>query len=791
MYNLLEMIRQRKQVLSPVKQKVTKEKVKIKAVKESKPERVRTKFNLFAKIKKLKLITVISCLLCLIFVFQPFSNILFNVAEKSRYEAKVENIKQQIESALNIDNSPKSPDSHYMTVVAESMEQFAMAEESLENTETVNNLTDDELFLQALIILDLVDLGYTVFPVYANKTDGTMIKGFGYTDYEEFYTKENDDNLYIGTGFIPLINEQQITETDLENVVELSVITDETEETENNKYILTFEETFNSHYVAYNKYITYTVKDFKVEYTTKDNSFENYNLELGYLFDYDNESPIYDPELNSNTVFKSEAFSIVQGVDYNFTYNTSVSMINDQNNNFLTVDTMQIFYISREALNEFIIHNQEESYLGIPTDEIQRLESQLDNTMFYYVDENGELQLAQIPADPERNIFKTIMAVAQITIGAILIVTGAGAVAGAGMIVSGTVSLLSDELSQIMSGLGTISTGLNCIMVGLTCFTCPWGAVLGVVDIVVGAATVAVGMNDIATAVTGRNFIRELTGMSEQAYFWMSLGLNIASSALTIASTALRDAGKLCFVAGTGVLVVGANGILMTKNIEDIKVGDRVMTYNEETGYNEVKTVLETYKSEHTELVSVTTTDGQTIKSSLGHRYFTNRGWISAENLRAGDILQNVNGEQVIVEFIQHEILENPETLYNFAVDDNHNYYVSEDKDSKIVNFVLTHNKCYRKRLAEATPGGDPGKDYHAHHQIPKKIAKEYNLKDVIDINDPKYMEWMETTEHLMRNRPKLYNQQWRNALNQEEQITKDVVEKIWNQLKDSYRLIN
>lgn len=128
------------------------------------------------------------------------------------------------------------------------------------------------------------------------------------------------------------------------------------------------------------------------------------------------------------------------------------------------------------------------------------------------------------------------------------------------------------------------------------------------------------------------------------------------------------------------------------------------MTYNEEAGYNEVKTVLETYTSKHSELISVTTNKGEMIKSSLGHQYFTNRGWISAENLRAGDILQNVNGEQVVVELVQHELLENPEILYNFAVKDNHNYYVSENLKENISNFVLVHNKCNDTTTRTETP---------------------------------------------------------------------------------------
>jgi hypothetical protein len=52
------------------------------------------------------------------------------------------------------------------------------------------------------------------------------------------------------------------------------------------------------------------------------------------------------------------------------------------------------------------------------------------------------------------------------------------------------------------------------------------------------------------------------------------------------------------------------------------------------------------------------------------------KGFVEAVNLRAGDILCTVNGEYVIVEQIQHEILEAPIKVYNFRVGNNHTYYV-------------------------------------------------------------------------------------------------------------------
>ena len=54
---------------------------------------------------------------------------------------------------------------------------------------------------------------------------------------------------------------------------------------------------------------------------------------------------------------------------------------------------------------------------------------------------------------------------------------------------------------------------------------------------------------------------------------------------------------------------------------------------------------------------------------------------------RSGDILLRLNGEYIIVEMVQHEILESPVKVYNFEVADFHTYFVGDDE-------VLVHNSC-------------------------------------------------------------------------------------------------
>jgi hypothetical protein len=146
-----------------------------------------------------------------------------------------------------------------------------------------------------------------------------------------------------------------------------------------------------------------------------------------------------------------------------------------------------------------------------------------------------------------------------------------------------------------------------------------------------------------------------------------------------------------------------------------------------------------------------------------------------------------VNGETVVVEKVQHEILERPITVYNLEVEDNHNYFVAGNTDVESGEFVLVHNLCYRQRLIAAK--GNPGKGFDAHHQIPQQIKKEYGLYRIIDIDDPKYMKWMKQSPH--RSGAQAYNNLWRNklddALNSGKPLTKKLIEEIWNALKNNY----
>ena len=137
-----------------------------------------------------------------------------------------------------------------------------------------------------------------------------------------------------------------------------------------------------------------------------------------------------------------------------------------------------------------------------------------------------------------------------------------------------------------------------------------------------------------------------------------------------------------CFVAGTMVATEDGHA-----PIETIEVGDYVWATDEETGETSLKQVVNTFINETTAVTHVTI-NGEVITSTQTHPYYVvGRGWTLAGSLQAGDILVMLNGEKVVLELVQHEILETPVTTYNFEVANFHTYYVGTYN-------VLVHNKC-------------------------------------------------------------------------------------------------
>lgn len=150
-----------------------------------------------------------------------------------------------------------------------------------------------------------------------------------------------------------------------------------------------------------------------------------------------------------------------------------------------------------------------------------------------------------------------------------------------------------------------------------------------------------------------------------------------------------------CFVAGTKIKM--ADGT--EKNIEDIKIDDEVLSFNETTGTNESKKVVSLNDPIHNDLIKVKLSNGIEIMCTQDHPFYveglniasykpnlTNERYNigkEAIQLKQGDLVRLSTSSQTAVVGVEELPLQDTQT-YIFTVEDNHNFYA---------NGVLVHNK--------------------------------------------------------------------------------------------------
>ncbi len=151
-----------------------------------------------------------------------------------------------------------------------------------------------------------------------------------------------------------------------------------------------------------------------------------------------------------------------------------------------------------------------------------------------------------------------------------------------------------------------------------------------------------------------------------------------------------------CFVAGTKVLM----GDGSEKNIEDVVVGDEVISFNETTLQNEVKKVIGLKTPIHNDLVRYEFANQTSVTSTFDHPFYvgdlelasfapflTNKRYEIGKEVRqikVGDLvyLPTNKSKTAIKDII--ELDANDTQTYIITVEDNHNFYA---------NNILVHNK--------------------------------------------------------------------------------------------------
>ena len=236
----------------------------------------------------------------------------------------------------------------------------------------------------------------------------------------------------------------------------------------------------------------------------------------------------------------------------------------------------------------------------------------------------------------------------------------------------------------------------------------------------VGIASAA-ALGAVSALLSGGDIVEAMTNAVADAIFWggvfafISAGINaLKTVARTTYNAKLPGSSQTgaqpqstvnqCFKEGT--LVETEEGL---KPIEEIAVGDKVLAFDETTGEQAYKPVVQLFRNTTKEWYHIHV-NGEEIICTGGHPFYVlnaeaNRlkvnyegqtknakdAWICANELKVSDELLLANGTVVTIDSMHVEKLSKPETTYNFEVSEAHTYYVSDAK-------VLVHNKC---------PGGD------------------------------------------------------------------------------------
>jgi len=144
-----------------------------------------------------------------------------------------------------------------------------------------------------------------------------------------------------------------------------------------------------------------------------------------------------------------------------------------------------------------------------------------------------------------------------------------------------------------------------------------------------------------------------------------------------------------CLVAGTPVWTETG-----PVPIEAVRIGDRVLSQDPDTGELAYKPVLRTTSRAPEPLVTITA-GGETLRCSGGHPFWVaGQGWTKARDLKPGSYLHGVRGTTP-VESVEED---GREPTYNLIVADFHTYFAGEQ-------LVLSHDNTIRA----ATRGGVPG----------------------------------------------------------------------------------
>jgi RHS repeat-associated protein len=135
-----------------------------------------------------------------------------------------------------------------------------------------------------------------------------------------------------------------------------------------------------------------------------------------------------------------------------------------------------------------------------------------------------------------------------------------------------------------------------------------------------------------------------------------------------------------CFAAGTSILTTTGK-----KAIEELRLGDWVLSWDEETGEVIERPVTELFQRETSAIIDIFI-GIEKISCTTDHPFWVQgQGWVLAFQLKSGSVLRNREGQTLVVDVVRRR--DEVTQVYNVEIDGLHTYFVSNLE-------ILSHNMC-------------------------------------------------------------------------------------------------
>lgn len=557
----------------------------------------------------------------------------------------------------NIPNTMNTTNAEQITypTISDPEITVSVIDESVDVTDSLNHsiaegdVDDIYSMVCSSVEVNLEELGFQCAAGMAQTIENDNYSGLGMYYYDDDISLF-DDKTMKSVGFVEIVPEEyDHYELDKEESI---VVVDPVEGGDPEIDLIcsyNYNQIASNHFVFQNKYVTYYQQSpMRIVYSVNDNIEENYNLNYGSLYDYDNREYIYDESIFTQEYQHHSAVQLFENEEYIKLEASLKKLSEEQEKAGFIVEEYNIVYISPESIQAYIDSQEEDTFFGYSVTELT--ETFGEGVALEYTDEG--FNESRILTPEEGYNWKKFLT--KIGIGCGIIIIGA-------------------VVTPLTGG-----ASFACALWTIAKLTVTSSAI---------AALTAVAIETVDGMIDGKDFKEALLASKSAGLdtFANTFIIMSAASSIGVASKCIKPSA--CFTGDTKIKKYDMEkGIYVYVPISKICVGDYVASYDETTAGNVISRVSAVYKREVKELVNITV-NGENITATLEHPFysFDRDGWIKAGELSSKEGL--VDFDRKRVEIDTKDSFEADVTVYNLTVENSHTYYVGTSE-------VLVHNTC-------------------------------------------------------------------------------------------------